>query len=206
MANTVDDETHFEVETQGDDDYTEYIGPDDPLEEELYNCNLCGIDFKSITEHIEKYHSGEDVLIDVIDKNDTAIVKTEKSDTAYSEVREESIDSEGGNYTTDDNNIDIGENQMMAVYGDDPLDENDEFLEDFVDDDTDSTEIYRYNESTGALTKTTNASISSTVTRRPQTNLSTAKANNVRLVCKSFFSWTFSIDSQNLFFFCSNLI
>lgn len=32
---------------------------------ELYNCDACGMDFESIDEHVKKYHSHQDVVVDV---------------------------------------------------------------------------------------------------------------------------------------------
>lgn len=45
--------------------------------EELYNCNACGMNFASIEEHIEQYHSHQDVILDVADKVADDTVKCE---------------------------------------------------------------------------------------------------------------------------------
>lgn len=61
-------------ENLADDDvnaeYTDLL--DDMIEcsdttNEIYNCNLCGMNFKNVNEHVEKYHSNEDVVIEMED-------------------------------------------------------------------------------------------------------------------------------------------
>lgn len=83
---------------------TEYVDADDS--DDLYNCNLCGMNFKSITEHIEQYHSDQDVVIDVLDENGLPI-KGEGS----IEMDEENLidDADSSNAMGDE----------IIVYGDD---------------------------------------------------------------------------------------
>ena len=52
-AQFTSDEQQRTVEQNDDDD------------SELYNCNVCGVNFIDIQEHIEKYHSGQDVVLDI---------------------------------------------------------------------------------------------------------------------------------------------
>lgn len=34
-------------------------------DEELYTCNTCGVSFSSVLEHIQNYHTDEDVVVHV---------------------------------------------------------------------------------------------------------------------------------------------
>lgn len=34
-------------------------------EDAFYNCNVCGLDFQSVDEHIASFHSGQDVILDI---------------------------------------------------------------------------------------------------------------------------------------------
>lgn len=53
---------------------TEYVYEiDETIETDdvvLYNCDACGIDFGSIEEHLERYHSNQDVVVDIEDAVD----------------------------------------------------------------------------------------------------------------------------------------
>lgn len=144
LANAADDGVQYEEEPPEGDGFTEYFGSDDLNEDDLYNCNLCGMDFKSITEHIEKFHSNEDVVIDVMEKSGAAI-KTEKQTDPLAE--DASVDE--NEFITAES--DLAASQMI-VYGDDHFDENNDFLDDLVDED--ENDVYTYDESTGVLTKT----------------------------------------------------
>lgn len=50
--------------------------------EDMYNCNVCGMNFASIDEHIEQYHSNQEVILDVAEAIDTTqqAVKCEPSE------------------------------------------------------------------------------------------------------------------------------
>lgn len=72
-----------DIDGNGDEDIVEQMTDDattieytDMLEDmvdcsdngdDLYNCNLCGMTFKNVNEHVEKYHSNEDVVIEMDD-------------------------------------------------------------------------------------------------------------------------------------------
>lgn len=67
-----------------EDENQEYIVEEEDLEqqeediEDLYNCNVCGMNFTSIDDHIQNYHSDQDVILDVADANETSsMVKCE---------------------------------------------------------------------------------------------------------------------------------
>lgn len=34
-------------------------------EEDVYSCSSCGVSFTSIADHISKYHSGQEVIVEV---------------------------------------------------------------------------------------------------------------------------------------------
>lgn len=122
---------------------SEYADGDD----DLYNCNLCGMNFKSITDHIEKYHSGQDVLIDISEESGTTIKAEHKltDPLEYDEIN-------------DDENADntIANDGEMIVYGDETLENEQELLDGLTDED-DQSEVYTYDGATGSLTKATSA-------------------------------------------------
>lgn len=79
--NLHDDDTVYIMENayeeNDDDENHEYIVEEDeemeqPEEEmeDLYNCNVCGMNFTSIDDHIQNYHSNQDVILDVADTNE----------------------------------------------------------------------------------------------------------------------------------------
>lgn len=49
--------TVLQNETQGEDENTN--------DEEIYSCSSCGISFTSILEHIEEFHAGQEVVVEV---------------------------------------------------------------------------------------------------------------------------------------------
>lgn len=57
----------------GDTSTTEYTEVLDDMADgsddagDLYNCNLCGMTFGNVKEHVDKYHSNEDVVIEMDD-------------------------------------------------------------------------------------------------------------------------------------------
>lgn len=136
-------ETEYEA-----NQYAEYADDDDDLNEELYNCNLCGMNFKSITEHVEKYHSGQDVLIDISEESGSAI-KTEKDDPLDIQENED----ESGSLITGSDNISMNDGELI-VYGDESMENDAELLEEFTDDD--EQEVYTYDGATGSLTRAIN--------------------------------------------------
>lgn len=67
-----------------EDENQQYIVEEEDMEQQeediddLYNCNVCGMNFTSIDDHIQKYHSDQDVILDVADANETtSMVKCE---------------------------------------------------------------------------------------------------------------------------------
>ncbi|XP_055313583.1 zinc finger protein 3 homolog isoform X2 [Sitodiplosis mosellana] len=132
-------ETEFEA-----NQYAEYA-EDDEMTDELYNCNLCGMNFKSITEHVEKYHSGQDVLIDISEESGSAI-KAEQDDDPL-DIQEN--EDEGGSLITGSDND--GE---FVVFGDESIDNDTELLEELSEED--DQEVYTYDGTTGSLTRAIN--------------------------------------------------
>lgn len=63
-------------------------------EDTLYNCNVCGMDFQSIDEHIANYHSGQDVIVDVSpDENEASVVQQIKNEPEFSVEEQNTNDS-----------------------------------------------------------------------------------------------------------------
>lgn len=66
---------------ENDDDDCEnqqYIVEEEEMEptedediEDMYNCNVCGMNFTSIDEHIQQYHSNQEVILDVAEAVET---------------------------------------------------------------------------------------------------------------------------------------
>lgn len=168
----------YEINENGDDDgafFVEYITEEDnqmesndtneldgkPLSEyddidettdELYNCNLCGMNFKSITDHIEKYHSGQDVLIDISDEGGTTV----KSEKPLELNDYQDNDDESGSLINADN-VSMNDGEMI-VYGEESLEHDNELMDEATDDDnlvfTETSEVYTYDDATGSLTRT----------------------------------------------------
>lgn len=68
----ITENAYQENEDDDDDDGGEnqqYVVEDEDLED-LYNCNVCGMNFTSIDDHIQRYHSNQDVILDVADANE----------------------------------------------------------------------------------------------------------------------------------------
>lgn len=148
LINADTNDSEYEVNQQN----SEGVEADD----ELYNCNLCGMNFKSITEHIEKYHSGQDVLIDISEEN-SASIKTEQKPDDPLEFDESNEEENGSLSTTDNINLNDGE---FIVFGDESMENENEndILDNFTDDD-DQSEVYTYDDTTGSLTRATSAKV-----------------------------------------------
>lgn len=148
MINADTNDSEYEVNQQNSEGVE--------AEDELYNCNLCGMNFKSITEHIEKYHSGQDVLIDISEEN-SAPIKTEQRPDDPLEFDESNEDENGSLSTTDNINLNDGE---FIVFGDESMENENEndILDNFTDDD-DQSEVYTYDDTTGSLTRATSAKV-----------------------------------------------
>lgn len=132
-------------ETENDDDsqqeLTDYT--DNDGNEELYNCNLCGMNFKSITEHVEQYHSDQDVVIDILEESGTAIKQEDSLDGQEYDV----------NYGNDGETDPLAAEEMI-VYGDEQMDADNTSLDEYVLEN--KTEVYSYDDATGSITKSTN--------------------------------------------------
>lgn len=137
-------ETEFEA-----NQYAEYA-EDDEYTDELYNCNLCGMNFKSITEHVEKYHSGQEVLIDVSEESGSAIKSERDQDPLGIQENE---DEGSGSLITGSDNISMTDGEFV-VYGDDTIENDMELLEELSEDD--EQEVYTYDGATGSLTRAIN--------------------------------------------------
>lgn len=74
-----------------------------------YNCNLCGMNFESINEHVEQYHPGEDIIVDILDGNGTVMVKQE---TPFEASQESGDDCVSETNPLDDEMIVYGEEGM----------------------------------------------------------------------------------------------
>lgn len=152
---TEDDNQMESNDTELDGNQLSEYGDIDETTDELYNCNLCGMNFKSITDHIEKYHSGQDVLIDISDDGGTA-VKTEKP-LELNDYPDNEDENENGSLNTADN-VSMNDGEMI-VYGEESLENDNELLDEATDEDnsvfTETSEVYTYDDATGSLTRTT---------------------------------------------------
>lgn len=127
--------------------------------DEMYNCSTCGMNFRSVTEHIEKHHPEQDVLIDISDEGGATAIKTER---ALDLNDDNDIDNSGGygdsdTYITTGHTIGMmdGELVVCGTGEDELLDDNDsELIEDSQDENNDD-DVYSYDEATGQLTRTT---------------------------------------------------
>lgn len=146
-------------------------GGSDDTGDELYNCNLCGMNFKSINDHIENYHSGQDVLIDVSDEGG-ATVKSEKP----LELNDYQNDGIAGNLLTVSDGIGDGE---LIVYGEESLEHDGELIDEATDDEN-RQEVYTFDGTTCTLTKT----ICVKPDKRPKNVATKTKINNCVVVNK----------------------
>ncbi|XP_031634575.1 zinc finger protein 436 [Contarinia nasturtii] len=141
---TTGDNNETEYETE---QYTEYT-EDDDTNEDLYNCNLCGMNFNSVDEHIEKYHGEEDVFVDIGESGSG--VKTERVSD------EDGQENEDEGMLTGSDNVSITDGEFIA-YGDESLENDNDILADITDDDDQlQSEVYTYDGATGAITRATN--------------------------------------------------
>lgn len=133
-------ETEYEA-----NQFNEYADSDEAIDE-LYNCNLCGMNFKSITEHVEEYHSGQDVLIDISDES-SAVVKVEQRDPLEMGDNE----NEGDSLITSDN-VGMNNDGELIVYGEESLENENDLLEEMAYEE-DQSEVYTYDGETGSITR-----------------------------------------------------
>lgn len=137
---------------------------------ELYNCSSCGMNFKSVTEHIQKHHPDQDVLIDISDENGATAIKTEKTLDLNDDEDDVDDDEINSNGTGDEDDDDVGQfitsNEVgmvdgeLIVYGggsggDDESLEG-ELIDDVLDE-TDDSVVYTYDDTTGQITRATTA-------------------------------------------------
>lgn len=172
-VNDVDDDGNLIAE-QNDIDYVsenhEEVNDFTESNDDIYNCNLCGMNFKDVKDHIEKYHADQEFVIEMDEMNSS--IKLEKNTNSI-EYDENEIEDEntfiGGN---DDVNLHESE---MIIYSDEQLENENSFLNTYSDDDT-NTEVYTYDNTTESLTK---APSKAKTIRRPVTKTSTTTTANV---------------------------
>lgn len=168
---------------------------------ELYNCSSCGMNFKSVTEHIQKHHPNQDVLIDISDENGATTIKREKTldldddddDDDDAAGDDDDIDNDhddgGGNGDEEFDSNDVGTfitsntvgmvDGELIVYGggsggdDDSLES--ELIDDVLDETGDSV-VYTYDDATGQITRATTAN---SVAKRNTTKITGANKPTV---------------------------
>lgn len=69
----IDDDLNIALETDPLDD-VENIATED-----IYSCNVCGIEFSSVQQHIDEFHSEQEVVLDVGDSTDGFVLKQEQT-------------------------------------------------------------------------------------------------------------------------------
>lgn len=81
--NLVEEYLTEEIETA--DDEIHMVFDPDPLNEveiapaeDVYSCNVCGIEFSSVQQHIDEYHSEQEVVLDVGDDGGGVVLKQEQ--------------------------------------------------------------------------------------------------------------------------------
>lgn len=140
-------------------------GGGDEMAVELYNCSSCGMNFKSVTEHIQKHHPDQDVLIDISDENGATAIKTERTldlnddddddidlngDNGGSGASDDDEDVGGGTFITSDA-VGMVDGEFIVYGGDDESLEEDELIDDALDE----TDVYTIDDVTGQLTRAT---------------------------------------------------
>lgn len=161
-------------------------GESDEMAGDLYNCSTCGMNFKSVTEHIEKHHPEQDVLIDISDESGATAIKTERTlhlnDDDDDNVELDLDDDDGGGGSGGGGGI--GSNAVgmidgeLIVYGGADDDEliDDELIED-VFEETDDSIVYTYDNTTGQITRATAANCGS---KRITSKIGGANKSSVR--------------------------
>lgn len=87
-----DDNDEIETIANDEDHLAEYVYETvETIDEDdnvvLYNCDVCNIEFESIDEHLEKYHSNQDVVVNIDD--DEIIQKFDESTEKVNEIESE---------------------------------------------------------------------------------------------------------------------
>lgn len=120
-----------------------------------YNCNLCGMNFASINDHVDQYHPGQDIIVDILDGNETVMVKQERP----LETQESEEDCVSDTDPLDDE---------MIVYGEEGMETDNTSIDEYVDEK--GAEVGALDNATGTILnspnirsnrKTTKASVSS---------------------------------------------
>lgn len=130
--------------------------------DEMYNCSTCGMNFRSVPEHIKKYHAEQGVLIDIEDESGATAIKIERAldldDNNETDCGGDGDgDCEPDTYITADT-VDMIDGELI-VYGtgdDESLEDNDddELTEYVVDENNESVVYtYEYDDTTGQLTR-----------------------------------------------------
>lgn len=178
-----------------DDDGVPPDGDADEMAMELYNCSSCGMNFKSVSDHIQKHHPDQDVLIDISDENGATAIKTEKTldlnddngDNGDDElILNDDEDVDGAFITTDTNELVDGE---LVVYGgdDDESMEEGEMIDDVLDENNDSV-VYTYDDTTGQITRATTAAKNASKQTAPKIgNVNKSTVSSIRGGPFSFF-------------------
>lgn len=169
----------------------------DEMAVELYNCSSCGMNFKSVTEHIQKHHPDQDVLIDISDENGATAIKTERTLDLNDDDDDDEIDLNDDNAGGDDEDLVGMVDGELIVYGSGGGGGNggdDESLEgeliDDVLDETDDSVVYTYDDITGQVTR---ASTAKNVGKR--TNVTKSISANKTAVSVKVLKLTNSFDS-----------
>lgn len=85
-----------------------------------YNCNLCGMNFASINDHVEQYHPDQDIIVDILDGNETVMVKQERP----LETHESEEDCASDTDPLDDE---------LIVYGEEGMETDNTSIDEYVD-------------------------------------------------------------------------
>lgn len=186
------DSNGSEIDDPQEQQLTEYDDDDDGSDDgggDLFNCDLCGMNFKSINDHMDEYHSGQDYVIDMSEENGATSIKTEKpldlNDIDENDQDDDdNVDDEDGEETefiTADSTIRTADDEF-TVY-DESLEEiSDEIIDDVLDDDNGEPDVYTYDDVTGRVTRTTVAKFTSS-----QRTIATKIGSiNKSMVCKFF--------------------
>lgn len=149
---------------------------------ELYTCSSCGLNFKSVPDHIQKHHPGQDVLIDISDENGATAIKTEKT----LDLTDDDVDDVGDVDEEDDDDISTNEfitshtvgmvDGEFLVYdgGDNESLEGGELI---VEND-DSSVVYTYDNTTGQITRATTTTVTN-ATKRTATKIDNGNKSTV---------------------------
>lgn len=173
---------------------------------ELYNCSSCGMNFKSVTEHIQKHHPDQDVLIDISDENGATTIKTEK--TLHLDDEDDEADDENDDNGAGDEDDDVGtfitSNEVgmvdgeLIVYGGGSGGDDESLEGELIDDvlhETDDSVVYTYDDTTGQITRATTAN---NVAKRTAAKI----ASTHKAAVSEHLALQTNRRNQTMFFFC----